>query len=93
MKKFNISKPRKYTDGQGNEKTAWDNIGEYLEFEKQDGTISRIIKIPAISLEANVFEQKPKEDRPKQEVREEHREVPADELPSVSIDNNEDIPW
>lgn len=59
-KRFNISKPRKYTDKSGNEKTYWDKVGEMVEFEKQDGSVSRIIKIPAIGLEANVFEEKPR---------------------------------
>lgn len=54
MKKYNISKPEKYSkDGQ--EKTYWANIGTMTEFEKQDGSISRIIEIPAISLKASVF--------------------------------------
>lgn len=61
MKKYSISKPRKYTDKNGNEKTFWDRVGEMIEFEKQDGSVSRIVKIPAIGLEANVFEDKPRE--------------------------------
>ena len=60
MKKYNLSKPRKYTDKQGNEKTYWDNVGEMIEFEKADGSVSRIVKIPAIGLEANVFEERPR---------------------------------
>lgn len=56
MKKYNLSKPEKYMSN-GVEKTAWKIVGEMIEFEKQDGTISRIIDIPAIGLKANVFEQ------------------------------------
>ena len=59
-KRYNISKPRKYVKD-GVEKTYWDKVGEMVEFEKQDGSVSRIIKIPAIGLEANVFEEKPRE--------------------------------
>lgn len=62
MKKYNISKPRKYTDRNGNEKTYWDKVGEMLEFEKDDGSVSRMVKIPAIGLEANVFEEREREE-------------------------------
>ena len=64
MNKYNIVKPRKYVKD-GVEKTYWDRVGEMVEFQKQDGSVSRIIKIPAIGLEANVF---PVEPREKQEV-------------------------
>lgn len=55
IKKFNVSKPKKYTDKAGKEKTQWNNIGMITEFHKEDGSISRIIEIPAIGLEANIF--------------------------------------
>ncbi len=54
MKKFNISKPKKYIKN-GEEKTFWNTIGTYTEFENTDGSVSRKIEIPAISLEAQVF--------------------------------------
>jgi sortase (surface protein transpeptidase) len=63
IKRYNISKPKKYSDKEGNEKTQWNHVGSMTEFHKEDGSISRIIEIPAIGLEANIFEQKPKEDR------------------------------
>lgn len=63
VKKFNISKPKKYTDRDGNEKTQWNNIGYMTEFHKDNGDVSRIIEIPAIGLEANVFEQKDRDER------------------------------
>lgn len=53
--KFNISKPKKWTDKAGVEKTQWNNIGVITEFHKEDGSVSRIIEIPAIGLEANIF--------------------------------------
>lgn len=62
MKKYNISKPEKYIGKDGQEKTFWANVGTMTEFEKQDGTVSRIIEIPAIGLKANVFEKKDKDD-------------------------------
>ena len=52
--KYNISKPKKYTSN-GAEKTFWQNIGTMTEFHKEDGNVSRIIEIPAIGLEANIF--------------------------------------
>lgn len=65
MIKYNISKPKKYTDkNTGQEKTFWQNIGTMTEFPRQDGSISRILEIPAIGLEANIFPIEPKE--PKQ---------------------------
>jgi hypothetical protein len=62
--KFNISKPRKYTNKEGEEKTQWNNIGTITEFHKDDGSVSKIMEIPAIGLEANIFpfEDKKKED-------------------------------
>lgn len=55
IKKFNVSKPKKYQDKQGVEKTQWNHIGQITEFYKDDGSVSRIIEIPAIGLEANIF--------------------------------------
>lgn len=62
FKKFNISKPEKYMKD-GAEKTYWANIGILTEFTNDQGKVSRIIEIPAISLKANVF---PIEPRPQQ---------------------------
>ena len=59
MKKYNISKPEKYTKD-GIEKTYWANIGTMTEWEKEDGSFSRIVEIPAIGLKAHVFLQQPK---------------------------------
>lgn len=56
--RYNIAKPRQYQAKDGAEKTAWDNIGTYLEIAKEDGTISRLVEIPAIGLKAYVFPQK-----------------------------------
>ena len=61
MEKFNISKPIKYTDQQGQEKTYWANVGTLVVFDRNDGTKSRIIEIPAIGLKANAFPMKPRQ--------------------------------
>jgi hypothetical protein len=53
--KFNISRPTKYTDKNGEEKTRWDNVGYLTVFQKEDGSVSRLIEIPAIGLEARAF--------------------------------------
>lgn len=83
IKRYNITKAgRKYQDRNGVEKTVWNNIGTLTEFHKEDGTVSRLIEIPAIGLEANVFEIKPKEDNQTEQTP---KEAPA-EYP-------EDIPF
>lgn len=98
MKIYNLSKPRKYTDGQGNEKTAWDNVGQMLEWTKQDGTISRVVKIPAIGLEAQVYEQKPK-DQPQQtrpapaQTSQPTQTPPPQDYPTEENINPDDIPF
>jgi len=52
--KYNISVPQKYTKN-NEEKTYWANVGTLTEFTKDDGSISRIVEIPAIGLKANAF--------------------------------------
>lgn len=61
VKKYNISKPKKYMKD-NEEKTQWNNIGTMTEFHKDDGTVNRVIEIPAIGLEAQVFEREEKAD-------------------------------
>ena len=63
IKKYNLSKPEKYMSN-GVEKTFWANVGTMTEFEKQDGSVSRIVEIPAIGLKASVFLQEPRENAP-----------------------------
>lgn len=78
MKKYSISKPRKYVDkSSGQEKTYWDRVGEMVEFDNGN----RLIKIPAIGLEASVFEDKPRETQPAPAA------APTEEI------NPEDIPF
>lgn len=74
--KYNISKPKKYTTKNGEEKTQWNNVGTMTEFHKDDGSVSRIIEIPAIGLDANVFPIVPKE--AKQEATE---DINPDDIP------------
>lgn len=98
--KFNISKAgRKYQDNDGKEKTIWNNIGTMTVFEKDDGSINRIIEIPAIGLEANVFPIMPKtaqngENTPKTTQSSTHtpKEQLDVEYPEEDI-NPEDIPF
>jgi len=58
--RYNISKPKKYKANNGQEKTQWNNVGTMTEFHKDDGSIGRIIEIPCIGLEANIFKIEPK---------------------------------
>lgn len=65
IKRFRLAKPTKYNKN-GEEKTRWDNVGTMTVFQKDDGSVSRLVEIPAIGLEAQVFEieDKPKDDQP-----------------------------
>jgi len=92
IKKYNISKPKKYIDKQNQEKTQWNNIGTITEFYKDDGSISRIIEIPAIGLNASIF---PIEDTSevKKEVETESstKTSPSEDFPEGL--NPQDIPF
>ncbi len=95
MKKYNLSKPEKYMKD-GVEKTYWANVGTMTEFTKQDGSVSRIVEIPAIGLKANVFEQTDKQ-QPTQPiapppVKREPQNVNGVEYPEEDI-NPQDIPF
>ena len=92
--KFNISKPKKYfKDNQ--EKTMWQNVGVLTEFHKQDGSVSRLLEIPAIGLEAQVFPFKEDEKRekpaPKQSAEEEYNAYGGKEIQEEI--NPDDIPY
>ncbi len=63
IKKFRVAKPRNYTNKAGEEKTFWDNVGTLTVFIKEDGTYSRLLEIPAISLNAQVFEIKEEDEQ------------------------------
>lgn len=95
MKKYNLSKPENYVGKDGVEKTYWNNVGTMTEFEKQDGTISRIVEIPAIGLKASVFLQVPRENAP--QASQPRTEAQKDEdIPTVEYpeeNNQEDIPF
>lgn len=87
IQKFNISKPEKY-QGRDGEKTMWHNIGTMTVFVKDDGSISRIMEIPAIGLKANIFpfQDKNQEQAPRRKAPE-RTEAPGEEV------NPDDIPF
>lgn len=96
IKKYNLSKPEKYIKD-GVEKTFWSNVGTMTEFEKQDGSVSRIVEIPAIGLKASVFLQEPRENaprasQPQPKVQKEATVQLNEEYPNDEI-NSEDIPF
>ena len=98
IKKYNLSKPEKYMSN-GVEKTFWANVGTMTEFEKQDGSVSRIVEIPAIGLKASVFLQEPKQNAPQRpqaqpETIKAQAPVPLNgvEYPDEDI-NPDDIPF
>jgi hypothetical protein len=102
--KFNLSKAgRKYQDNQGQEKTIWENVGTLTEFHKDDGTVNKVVEIPAIGLTANVFAIKPKEGQKTEPTVQLDKEYPTEknisvpmvegmEYPEEDI-NPEDIPF
>lgn len=90
--RFNVSKPKKYTDNQGNEKTQWNNVGVITEFHKDNGQVSRIIEIPAIGLDANIFPIVPKEHRNDNQVNPQVDNNDGIDYPDDDI-NPEDIPF
>lgn len=95
VEKFNISKPRKYTV-KGIEKTQWNNIGTITFFNKDDGSVSRIIEIPAIGLEANIFPFENKVEKPRDVSKLEPSDVPTEEeMPNFGEDtiNPDEIPF
>lgn len=60
--KYRISKPKNYTDRDGNEKTFWNNVGTITRFTDENGKTNTLLEIPAIGLEAQVFQIKEKTD-------------------------------
>ena len=99
-KRYDIVVPRKY-EKDGEEKTAWKNVGTLVRFpateEKSEGYILELNMFPGTTFK--VFEQKPKEDRsaPKKSEADEAWDN-ATEKPEVSVppseeDNAGDIPF
>jgi hypothetical protein len=68
MKRFNIVVPKKYSKN-GEEKVAWNNIGTLVYFpateNKEEGYILELNMFPNVTFK--VFEQKPRETKPKDE--------------------------
>ena len=93
IKKYNISKPEKYTDKNGNEKTYWNNVGTITEFIKENGNVSKILEIPAIGLKAQIFENKPKENK---DIYPRENEGSIDKVDTLDIekeDSTDEIPF
>lgn len=88
MKRFDIIVPKKYTKD-GEEKTAWNNVGTLVHFpangDKDEGYILELNMFPETTFK--VFEQKPKEEQAPQQAQQTAPEYPADEI------NPEDIPF
>lgn len=64
MKKFNIVTAKKYTNNQGEEKTAWNRVGKLLHFpaegNKEEAFILELGMFPTTDF--RVFEDKPKDE-------------------------------
>lgn len=83
--KFNISKAKTYKNKEGVEQKQWNNIGTITEFHKDDGTVGRILEIPAIGLEANIFPFKTTEqNKPTQTAQ-------YSGTPNTVIEHNEEV--
>lgn len=93
IKKYNVSKPKKYTDKEGVEKTQWNNIGVMTEFHKPDGSVSRIIDIPAIGLEANIFPFQDKKSQPNTENSAPQQQEKHEDYGMNDDVNPDDIPF
>lgn len=65
MERFNISVPKKYTQN-GEEKTAWSNVGKLVRFEAKDGKPASYILELAMFPETKfgVFEDVPRNTAP-----------------------------
>lgn len=92
MKKYNISKPENYKAKDGTEKTYWNNVGTMTEFDKTDGSISRIVEIPAIGLKASVFPIVEKSQVQQEETQDiEEKKEPT--IDPITGNNCDDIPF
>ena len=85
--RFNIVKPEKYTTKGGEEKTKWHQIGTITAFHKEDGSVGRIIEIPAIGLSGNIF---PWKDRDEQEHAQQSAPQERSEGDEINV---KDIPF
>jgi hypothetical protein len=69
MQKYNVSVPKKYTKN-GEEKTAWKNVGTLVRFEatdtKPEGFILELNMFPETKF--GVFEDKPREVRDNDDI-------------------------
>ena len=97
IKKYNIAKPQPYKTRDGEEKTFWVNVGTITEFYKDDGSVSRMVEIPAIGLKANAFPADKKENnngnyQQNNQQRNENYDDNVIEYPEEDIDVS-DIPF
>lgn len=103
-KRYNITIGNKYIDKTtGEEKTRWNNVGNYVEVVKEDGTVSRFIELymfPGVKF--SVFEEKPRDNNAKNGFNQGYSKPKAkkeedEELPIIQADdeevNIEDIPF
>lgn len=81
MKRYNISVPKKYTKN-GEEKTAWSNVGKLVKFDAtQDKPESYILELSMFpDTKFGVFEDKPRESRGSSEENVSH-EIDAENIP------------
>lgn len=82
MKRYNVSVPKKYTKD-GEEKTAWNNVGKLIYFpateSKEAGFILELSMFPETKF--GVFEEKPRDAKPTAATDAEMAEINPDEIP------------
>ena len=92
IKRFNISVPKKYIKD-GEEKTAWSNVGKLVKFdatdEKPEGYILELAMFPTTTFK--VFEDKPKESQ--QAPQDNGNQETGYKEPEVEGENYSDVPF
>ena len=82
MKRYNISVPKKYTKN-GDEKTAWSNVGKLVRFDatgdKPESFILELNMFPETKF--GVFEEKEREPKPAQATSETTEEIKPEDIP------------
>ena len=87
-KNYNVSRPRKVQQQNGEEKTFWDNVGRITLFTNEDGKESGKLELYSFAsrtIELNVFPQLKKEVENKQ--KENTINVPEEDDEEIRVEN------
>lgn len=81
VNRFNVVRAKKYTDNQGQEKTAWLQVGAMTEFTKDDGSVNRILEMNDSPVIFQIFPFKEAQSQPKQEQQEQGEDIRVENIP------------